>query len=95
MTIMGSVLRGNAYPVCVRLRNQRQRVLCEYSEKSFKGATLSIKHPLFLVFTIVECNGFCICIGTVDRHPGDRAGPGVDRVGRGAAGKGGRGRPPH
>ena len=44
---------------------------------------MSAEYPLFLVFTIVDCNGFDISIGTAGGHSGDRLGAGVDRVGRG------------
>ena len=38
---------------------------------------LSIEHPLFRVFTIADCNGFRISIGTVGDHLADQLGPGV------------------
>ena len=38
---------------------------------------------MFRVFTIADCNGLRIYIGTVGGHLGDRLGSGVGRVGRG------------
>ncbi len=57
------------------------RISVESCEKSSESATLSAKHPLSLVFAIVDCNRICIYIGTVGGHLGDRLGPGVTERG--------------
>lgn len=66
-----------------------QRAAVQRCKKFLKTATLPTESPLFRIFTIEDCNGFHISVGTVRDHLRDRlrtrGGPGGSRWQNGTA----------